>query len=205
MTPLVFIDTEADGVHHGRRVWEVAMIRRDDEGQRETQFFVALDMRHSDPFGLQVGGFWDRHPSGRKVSGKPPLPGPAPLCKHDAAKEVMRWTFGAHLVGAVPNFDAETLAGLLRAEGYLPSWHYHLIDVEAMAVGWLRMASRIARDEEDHNAADLLDMDTAPPWKSDTLSRACGVEPPSDAERHSALGDARWAMRWYDAMTGGAS
>lgn len=46
---------------------------------------------------------------------------------------------------------------------------------------------------------------TIPPWRSDDLSRTCGVEPPSDDERHTALGDARWALRWYDAMTGGAS
>lgn len=195
MTPLVFLDTETDGVHPNRRVWEVAMIRRDDDGQRERSFFVGLDLRYSDPFGLKVGGFWDRHPSGRKMSGKPPLPGPTvpPLCAHDAAKEVMSWTFGAHLVGAVPNFDAEVLARLLRAEGYLPSWHYHLIDVEAMAVGWLFGTYP--------NGAGLVG---EPPWKSDDLARACGVEPPTDDERHTALGDTRWAMRWYDAMTGGA-
>ena len=195
MTPLVFIDTECDGVHPGRRAWEVAMIRRDDEGQRETSFFIRLDLRHSDPFGLNVGGFWDRHPSGRKVSGKPPLPGPEPLCAHDAAKEVMRWTFGAHLVGAVPNFDAEVLARLLRGQGYLPAWSYHLIDVEAMAVGWL------SAKWDGLTPTDGI----TPPWKSDVLSRACGVEPPSDRERHTAMGDARWAMRWYDAMAGGAA
>lgn len=159
MTPLVFLDTETDGVHPNRRVWEVAMIRRDDDGQRERSFFVGVP----------------------------------PLCAHDAAKEVMSWTFGAHLVGAVPNFDAEALARLLRAEGYLPSWHYHLIDVEAMAVGWLFGTYP--------NGAALVG---EPPWKSDDLARACGVEPPTDDERHTALGDTRWAMRWYDAMTGGA-
>ena len=40
----------------------------------------------------------------------------------------------------------------------------------------------------------------APPWKSDDLSRACGVTPPEGDDRHTALGDARWVMAWYDAM-----
>lgn len=35
------------------------------------------------------------------------------------------------------------------------------------------------------------------------LARAVGVEPPTD-ERHTAMGDARWAMAVYDAITGGA-
>lgn len=185
--PIVFLDTETDGLHPGRRVWEIAMIRRDETGQREKRMFVGIDLRNSDPYGLNVGCFWDRHPSGRKLSGKDPLPGPpVPVyCKHDAASEVMRWTFGAHLVGVNPAFDAETLAGLLRAEGYVPSWDYHLEDLVAETVGWIRARGG-----------------TAPlPWKSDVLSAMVGVEPLEEHERHTALGDARWAMRWYDALT----
>jgi hypothetical protein len=34
------------------------------------------------------------------------------------------------------------------------------------------------------------------------LSFAVGVEPPRVGERHTAMGDARWAMRLYDAITG---
>jgi hypothetical protein len=40
------------------------------------------------------------------------------------------------------------------------------------------------------------------PWDSDALSRLCGVDPPGEVERHTALGDARWAMRLYDAIVG---
>lgn len=44
---------------------------------------------------------------------------------------------------------------------------------------------------------------TAPlPWKSDNVSRVCGVEPPSEQERHTAMGDALWAMRLYDRISG---
>lgn len=44
-----------------------------------------------------------------------------------------------------------------------------------------------------------------PPWPSDELSRLCGVEPSGEHERHTALGDARWAMRRYDAIIGQGS
>ena len=211
-TPIVFIDTETDGVHPGRRVWEVGMIRRDDAGERETSFFVHIDLRTADPVGLRVGGFYDRHPFGRRLSGQiPDGPKEPRLCTPrdiaepksaistaDAAHRVAQWTHGAHLVGAVPNFDAEVLANLLRANSLIPAWHYHLIDVEAMAVGWLA-----ARQPDN--------LWSAPPWKSDELVKAVEVLHPdpdlriagSDEEKHTALGDARWAKRWYDAMTGG--
>lgn len=199
--PLVFLDTETDGLRPSRKVWEVAMIRRDDQGQREISIFVALDLHDADPFALRVGRFWDRHPAGRKISGKGNNPADvAPIYSlHDMAKLVMEWTFGAHIVGAVPSFDTETLSRVLHREGYVPSWHHHLIDVETMAVGWLRAKAK------GHDHAIGLNgqtMSLAPPWKSDELAGWCGVEPASDADRHTALGDARWAMRWYDAMTG---
>jgi len=41
------------------------------------------------------------------------------------------------------------------------------------------------------------------PWKSDDLSRLIGVEPPGEDDRHTALGDARWAQRVWDAVMGG--
>ncbi|NEW33808.1 hypothetical protein GV791_14715 [Nocardia cyriacigeorgica] len=197
--PLVFLDTETDGVHPGRKVWEVAMIRRDDAGEHTTEFFVDIDLETSDPFGLKVGRFYERHPYGRYLAGTIPDPvfgvkdEGAFLRPRDAAHEVARFTHGAHIVGAVPNFDAEVLAELLRSEHLASAWHYHLIDVEALAVGFLHGRT------EPHVAGIPL------PWRSDDLSRAVGVEPPSEEERHTAMGDARWAMRLYDRIVGGAA
>ncbi|NUO57261.1 MAG: hypothetical protein HOV78_11385 [Hamadaea sp.] len=182
MTPICVVDTETDGLHQGRRIWEVAMIRRDDEGERERSFFVGLDMRYSDLKGLEIGRFFDRHPSGRKVSGKDPLPGLPPLCKHDAAREIMQFTFGAQLVGAVPSFDAEGLAGLLRSEGYLPAWKHRLRCVETLTSGFLRREVGGLRD----------------------CAEALGLDFPQDVQ-HTALGDARMALQIWDAvMTDGA-
>lgn len=197
-SPIVFIDVETDGLHHGRRIWEVAMIRREPDGaETPKRMFVGIDLRDSDPYALRLGGFWDRHPAGRKISGKEPSPVDSDVvyCKHDAAKAIMRTTFGAHLVGVNPAFDADTIAGLLRAEGYHPAWHYHLIDLIALSYGYLNgLAAAGARPP------GIL---APPPFRSDDLAVACGVAPPTVAERHTAMGDARWAQRWYDTIVGG--
>jgi hypothetical protein len=209
LAPLCFVDTETTGVHPKREAWEVALIRRDYDGddpgtytQTEIDFFIDVDVDKADPFGLNVGGFYGRHPMGRwlasgalaNVADKwPPRSVREEMeLPSVAARTIARMTHGAHLVGVVPNFDAEVFSRLLRRCGLLPGWHYHLIDAEAVAVGFLAAGGGTG-----------LECKAQPPWKSDVLSLACGVEPPSGADRHTALGDARWAMRWYDAMVGG--
>jgi DNA polymerase III epsilon subunit-like protein len=89
-------------------------------------------------------------------------------------------TRGRHLVGAVVSFDEERLRKFLRANDACPAWHYHLVDVEAFAAGALGVE---------------------PPWNSEELSRMVGIEP-GDFERHTALGDARWAKAIYEAVLG---
>lgn len=197
--PLVFIDTETTGLHADRRPWEIAMIRRDSEhGQRQRTIQIEdVDLSTAELIGLNIGRFYDRHVMHNFL-------GPIALAAHrergflvkerEAARIVEEWTRGAHIVGAVPNFDTETLAAMLRRHGLCPSWHYHLIDVESLAVGWLH-----AKGASAEGSPDALSL----PWKSDALSRTCGVEPPTEEERHTAMGDAQWAMRLYDRITDG--
>jgi hypothetical protein len=192
-TPIVFLDTETDGLHPNRKPWEIAMIRRHGEFQGEAAFFVDIDLSTADPSGLRIGGFYERHPLGRSLSGledfDPVASWSNPEFKNraEAARMVARMTHGAHLIGAVPNFDTEVLDRLLRAQGILPAWHYHLQDVETLAVGYLRGQGKPV---------------PALPWKSDELMAAIGVEVPSDEQRHTAYGDAKWAMRTYDKIMG---
>ena len=174
--PLCFVDTETDGLHPGRRAWDIAIIRREPDGyEREHQMFVRLDLRNADRMALDVGGFFDRHPVGRKVAGLKPTPGPEPLDGHEAARDVMRLTHGATLVGAVPSFDAETLANLLRSHGYMPTWHHRLVCVESMTAG---AAGRLVGGLSD--CAGVCDLD------------------PSTYAAHTALGDAQLARDIYD-------
>lgn len=214
--PIAVVDTETTGVHPGRRAWEVAIIRREPDGTEATlhAFVADVDLSAADPFGLKIGRFYERHPKfartpefaaaidrARGLGLEVPEDIPC-LDEDELAPMIERMTRGAHLVGAVPNFDAEVFADMLRRHQLTPAWHYHLVDVETLAVGCLAGQTDAARMEIDQSATlpDVANL----PWRSDDLSRACGVEPPSDDERHTALGDARWAMRLYDAIVGGA-
>ncbi|WP_280224984.1 hypothetical protein [Nocardia farcinica] len=209
-TPIVFLDTETTGLHADRRPWEIAMIRREGDRQRSLTIYVSdVDLSSAELIGLRVGGFHDRHPMYRKEAGGAfdidtesddtvdPWAADDQLgidhCLHleqHAAAVVERWTRGAHIVGAVPNFDTECLSAMLRRHGLCPAWHHHLIDVEALAVGYLHGSRQVGR--------------VSLPWKSDAVSTFLGVKPPSEDERHTAMGDARWAMRLYDHITGGS-
>jgi hypothetical protein len=196
--PLCFLDTETTGVHPDRQVWEFAAIRREPNGNTDTWTFMIsdVDLSNADPFGLKVGRFYERHPDYADQH--------APLkTMAEAARIVEEVTRGAHLVGAVPNFDAEVLDRLLRSYGLMPAWHYHLLDVEALAVGWLH--ARAGNGSYDANTAGRIRATATPPYDSEMLSRACGVEPPGEGLRHTAYGDADWARRLYDAITAGGA
>lgn len=198
--PLCFIDCETTGLHHERLPWDVAVIRREPDGAcTEWQAFLDVDLSKADPFALKIGHFYERHPLGRWLSGRDGEVDDGvgvwhafteTVCADVAAARFARMTHGAHIIGAVPNFDTSTMGDLARNNELLNAHHYHLIDVETLAVGFLA-----GRGEP-----------IAPPWSSDDLSAALGVTPPGDDERHTALGDARWAQRLYDAvMSGGAA
>lgn len=176
---IVVLDTETTGLAHDSEIWEIALIRREDDGT-ETVYhrFVEHDLD--------------------KVAGLPEW-----FAADHAARyrvyEAISWRQLAeelaplmadrpHVLGAVPNFDTERLAALLREFSLEPFWHYHLIDIETYVAGYLHGRYGIR--------ARL-------PWDSNLLSMAVGVEPPPD--RHTALGDVRWILRTWDAMTGGAT
>jgi len=194
MSRVIALDTETTGLDPAvENVFEIACVDVSDPTHIATWTIephpVVVDAMH--PAAAEVNRYhertsapdwrWDAdHPSKWDGIGR-------------VLDEMHEWLHGAHIAGAVPDFDTRFLTELFRTfDRQPPRWHYHLIDVETLAVGWLL-------SERDHYA-DLL----TPPWKSDDLAAACGIEPPSDGERHTALGDALWVARWYRALTGGA-
>lgn len=208
MSRICFVDTETTSLRPDRRAWDIALIIREDgQADVEHQWYVEaqdLDLGNADPFALKIGHFYDRHPSAgsadRFVSGDEP--------ESYVLRQVELLTRGAHLVGCVPNFDADVLGTRMRAHGILPSWHYHLQDAETLVVGYIRgliAATAHQLDAGGHPSESLRALNVPSlPWDSETLSRSVGVEPPCAEDRHTAIGDARWARDIYDAVMGKA-
>jgi DNA polymerase III epsilon subunit-like protein len=183
--PLAFVDTETTGLDPERHeVWEAALILRADDGtETEREWQLPVDLGRADAIALQVGHYYERFDKNHAPFGS---------TTREFAHEFAELTHGAHLVGAVPSFDDAFLKRLLRANGACPGWHYHLVDVEALALGYL------AGQGENRGPLALH-----PPWKSDDLTRALGINPEA-FEKHTALGDARWARAIYDHVMSGA-
>lgn len=113
---------------------------------------------------------------------------------HRTADKLRNLLQGAHIVGAVPDFDARFLTAWFGWMGQdVPRWHYHLIDIEVLAAGWLLREPLFASERAEVESL---------PIKSDRLSELCGVEPVAEQDRHTALGDARWVMRWWNRLHG---
>jgi hypothetical protein len=191
------------------QVWEVGGIERwydDDNKATETQYCwqLPVSMEGADPMSLIIGRFRERrlqpfHVVGNNMENEDDIRTMAATnvngevvsgnnvqrvvldhqmmynwCEHFATL-----THKAHLVGNVVSFDEERLRKLLLSHDVVPTWHYHLVDVEALVAGRLGIQ---------------------PPWNSKALSRAIGIEPPKD--QHAALVDAIWARDMYDRVFG---
>jgi hypothetical protein len=180
---LVFLDTETTSLRHDRRAWDVALIVREsnEDGtvtDTEHQWFVDcedLDLGNADLKSLEIGGFYERHPmlkSGTHISYV------GVDLEERVMAEVERHTRGAVIVGAVPNFDTEVLGNQMRDHGICPSWHYHLVDVEALAAGRFKLP---------------------PKWSFDEVLNLYGLRY-DEADRHTAIGDARMVRDVYDAI-----
>lgn len=79
----------------------------------------------------------------------------------------------------------------MRPNGFADPWHYHLIDIENVIVGWIR----------GHHAFAGSDTPILPPYKSDELSETVGVDP-EQFTRHTAMGDVLWVRAQWDHVMG---
>lgn len=163
--PVVFVDIETTGLIPGvHEIFEIALI---DAAGYEESYWIECSLTTADPTALRLTHFYERQPNQTDLLRSGPV-----------AKTIAHATAGQHLVGAVPSFDAAFLDVFLRRHSFVPAWHYHLVDVEALAAGKLGIE---------------------PPWDSEELSEKLGVEP-DRFDRHTALGDARWARAIYEAV-----
>ncbi len=209
MTGICFIDTETTGLDPDRHaIWEVALIT---PGGDEHVWQFPVDEMAADPFALDIGRYWARrwgtdndvsvlnaiYDAHNAKSRRKNFPDEGRAIRPDStwARRFRDLTAGCHLAGAVISFDEERLRRLLHSCGVLHRWHYHIIDVEALAVGYLASMA-LGPESVRPNGFDPLQL----PWKSDDLSAALGIKV-SDEDRHTALGDAKWARAIYNAVT----
>jgi hypothetical protein len=192
MSALLFVDTETTGLDPEDHIWEAAFTRRGLDGTETThQTFVQHDVSKA-----------ERLPPSFLTDYRARYDPASAIAPASLATLVQLLTQDRpHVIGAVPNFDTERLERLVRYYGVVPGWHYHLIDVENLAIGWLR--GRLSTTSRTRGASyDRLVELTTPPYDSDELSRACGIEPPGEGVRHTAMGDVRWGLALYDRIMG---
>ena len=171
---LVFQDCETTGLEYDADIWEYAGVRRRQDGTEDT---LHLFIRHS-------AAKRERMPLRFRNDLESRYNPNFAVLKADAARKISQFVAGAHIVGAVPDFDTNRLGRMLRLNGLKPTWHYHLIDVEVLALGWLAARGRLG--------------EVPRPWDSEVLSRMIGVEPPPASQRHTAMGDVKWIIDMYD-------
>lgn len=193
----IFLDLETTGLDDERHeVWEIGAIVRTgrDEPDVEHLYHVPPDLSTADPGALHVGRFYERTQAIGTLSIHQP-----DAAVNLASRWYPEWSHPravanliapildqSVVVGALPDFDFRHLRRWLRRHGQCWSAHYHHIDIEPLVAGYLQA-------HPDRAPAG------PPPWNSNELSAAIGVDATQYA-RHAALEDARWVRDQWDAI-----
>jgi len=167
----LFLDTETTGLEAGiDEITEIAWIARLNDGREFTAQYFVEHSRLPNEWVLKNTDYMNRIALAEKY----------PL------REVLRFLSGVvelndapmHMVGACPAFDDRFLRAAFAAHKREVPYHYHVIDIEAMAFG-------------------ALGLPTMPPLKE--LRSKLGI-PGENEAAHTALADAREAMLIFDAI-----
>lgn len=182
MTRFVAVDLETSGLDpYEHEIIEVGLViekprlggaMHDSLLIEEFTFSLPFDEARASEKALEINGWGKRE--------FPKLWGPARAIGF--LQEALR---GVHLVGKNPHFDAEFLRHLFHRWGEKPSWHHRLVDVGSLAWGVDQQSCRSTGFEGTN----------APPT-TEGVEFILGVHRKPD-ERHTALGDARWAYRAF--------
>lgn len=180
-TDIVFLDTETLGLDRLAPVWEFAAVRVTFDGHELSR--DEFQIRHEPGRFLETIDAWFRQDyEARYVED-------SALYPWDAVPRIDKITAGRPTIaGSNPGFDMERLDLLVRHYDVVPQWHYHPKDIANLVEGFL--AAQWALPE--------------PPFKSDALSKALGIDP-ADFARHTAMGDVEWTLaQWRHVMRGNA-
>lgn len=114
------------------------------------------------------------------------------LTPADSMRQFAELTEGRFLVGSNPAFDEERLrlayTAYVRPGATAMPWNYRAYDI-----GGLMLLRAL-----DFWHGTGIGERPSPMWSTTTLSRYIGVPVPEGTDRHSALGDARWARDVWD-------
>jgi len=244
LTTIVALDLETSGLDPDRHhIWEIGAVVRDHRDPAycgRWQIMMRPNLTDADPVALRVGRYYERAPRhfasrngcGAYVIARPaaligsaatPAPPPVAPIGEATRTAVAGWLAvildGATIVGANPAFDAAFMTRFLRSHGHAPTWHHHLVDVTALAAGFLAgqqdgFNSAVDWIVDYHNASldagacrvtrperDLMTPLPPGPWRTSDVATLLGVTCPPD-QRHTALGDADWALAIYDRVLG---
>ncbi len=180
---VAFIDTETTGLHpdfHG--IWDIAIIVDGEEHCWQNW----VDPNRVDAWVLENTRFKTDYDVDKA------------LTPTETANKLGELLAGRHLVGACPWFDSERLHKYWRhygdqrntVENHNHPWHYHLMDVECLTLGFIA--------GERMWTHGPLDLDL--PIKSEDLIGKLDLVQTDG--KHTAIGDARFAKRVWEYIFG---
>lgn len=181
--PLLFLDCESLGTDLEAPVWEVAYIRVSPNGVTLTESMLV----EHDP---AIAAVWlPNLPQSFQDDYLSRYVPDAAMSMEYVVTAVSRASQDRALVcGSNPWIDMQWMERMAMLDEWPESpfkWHYHPEDVPTLARGWL-------------NGKGVY---PAPPWKSDFISQACGINP-SDFDRHTAMGDCQWSLALWKQING---
>ncbi len=195
---VVFTDCETTGLDVFRHdAWEISWIvwdtnsskYADDDMNRwveATRTIWPPSLQDAEPMALSVNQFYQRT--------RPIMEGDRPVFDDPRyVAEEMAYVFaGKHVIGACPWFDDRFYQKFLMQHGYQIAWHYHLLDVEAAALGYMAGLQE--------NRGNYMELPF--PWKSDWLAEQLGMTRPEEKDRHTSLGDTREVKQVFERIFG---
>lgn len=201
---VIVADTETTSLHADTgRVWDFAGFRLEPDGLTSALRVIVedVDLSDCDPMSLEIGRFHERHPR----HGGTLDPGYELMPEVYAAKEIAEFTSAGedqsapHLFGQVPSFDEERLRRMLTRYGLAHGLHYHLIDAENVALGWLAHWRHIADVVPSLGASGPPRGILLPPYDSRQLAESFRLDVTRFA-KHTGWGDVQATYAWLKAM-----
>lgn len=192
---VAFVDTETAGLHPDKHpIWQLAVIVDGEEYVWHQQMFGGQGnwKRWVDPYVIEtnMNHILDDYDPKTALTSK---------VSTDTFVELVR---GRTIVGCNVRFDIERIHRTWRAfhpHEWQEPWHYHLVDVGTLMLGFYRGVDVTAYERLDGTADPTFPL----PWKTDDLARLCDVNPADYWPKHSALADARFAKACWEAVMGG--